>query len=536
MPAMNDTIKEIVRILHSGSTELQVAAIQILGELKPQDTAVTSALEEVLRQGDVRILGRYILQALKSIGSADAVRVLVGRLRDGDTISDQSAQILAEMGEVAHKPLADLFEGAGEELESRILDIFGRSVSKDAVRVLQKAILVPESAARAAEALVHGMEGLTAAQSKALKTNLTKKISGKTLEVEEECVPHILAVIAALDGPGARPTLLKFAGDRYPVDIRRAALQALAATPLTPTQIKQILAMLTEASSKSLQSEIAVVLDNVESWPDGTLPTLKKLVASKSPSLKIIAIRALRTSHTTEVAKIAMKYLHHQDAGFREAAELVLSQNPKAVDLLVRSMATEKDPQRLRTVAGLLVCHRDHFPKKTLTALVEKAAKLLTNGEGSADVHCDLVFALDGELAAELLVDKALRQRRARRLPDCLALLARVAQTDFMTDEGRYQLAVAKLLAAPRGPEEGAPGDPTMGYIGALVRSRFPVLDRIVKESMLESSTLLRVATHFAEAVGNERRFGVDLLQHLADRKSDRTGEQARMVLRAEGL
>jgi hypothetical protein len=46
---------------------------------------------------------------------------------------------------------------------------------------------------------------------------------------------------------------------------------------------------------------------------------------------------------------------------------------------------------------------------------------------------------------------------------------------------------------------------------------------------------LLHVASHFADAVGVERRFGTEMLQYLVSRKKGRTGDEARVVLRAVG-
>ena len=46
---------------------------------------------------------------------------------------------------------------------------------------------------------------------------------------------------------------------------------------------------------------------------------------------------------------------------------------------------------------------------------------------------------------------------------------------------------------------------------------------------------MLRIGTHFAEAVGTERRFGTELLRHLATRTKGRAGEEARYALRSVG-
>ena len=76
---MNETLKAIVRVLEEGTPELKVAASQVLGELSPKDQGVVQALSSNLTVGD-NTLNRYILQALASIGSAEAIKILVGRV------------------------------------------------------------------------------------------------------------------------------------------------------------------------------------------------------------------------------------------------------------------------------------------------------------------------------------------------------------------------------------------------------------------------------------------------------------------------
>jgi hypothetical protein len=70
-----------------------------------------------------------------------------------------------------------------------------------------------------------------------------------------------------------------------------------------------------------------------------------------------------------------------------------------------------------------------------------------------------------------------------------------------------------------------------------LVRSGFPLIDRLKREGQISAEALLRLGTHFAEGVASERRFGVDLLQFVANRNSrNKIGEEARYALRAEGV
>ena len=75
-----------------------------------------------------------------------------------------------------------------------------------------------------------------------------------------------------------------------------------------------------------------------------------------------------------------------------------------------------------------------------------------------------------------------------------------------------------------------------MGFFAVLIRNEFPLADRLKRESAVKPEMMLRVASHFASAVGAERRFGAEMLQHLAERTKGRAGDEARIALRSAGL
>ena len=77
---MNETTKAIVELLCEGKPELQVAAAQVLGELRPKDAAAIEALGDGPDRSPV--LGRFCLDALAKIGSAAAL----GKLAEAEPL------------------------------------------------------------------------------------------------------------------------------------------------------------------------------------------------------------------------------------------------------------------------------------------------------------------------------------------------------------------------------------------------------------------------------------------------------------------
>ena len=157
------------------------------------------------------------------------------------------------------------------------------------------------------------------------------------------------------------------------------------------------------------------------------------------------------------------------------------------------------------------------MPPKLQKASIEKAVKLLGTNVRLGDMLLDLALHAGGEKIVAFIVDKAVRMRRARKPAEALHILARVASNGHGDDETHYQIALTKLLAAADEAEAaGGPGNSTMGFFAVLIRNGFPLADRLKRESAVKPEMLLRVATHFASAVGPERRFGTELLQHLS--------------------
>jgi len=537
---MNDTLKAVVKVLSEAKPERQVAAAQVLAELRPAEPAVVKALSTRLGSAEP-ILTRYILEALAAIGTEDATRALLERLRAGGAESDQIALLMGrEESASAARFLAGVYDDGDVELRCRILSVVGRQTSKEALAVVRKAVLSPEPslAESAQRTLVEVAAKLSGERRATLVEQIKKDIDHK------ETPPPVLAqgarALGLLDPVGSRALLLKLAGPRQAANVRQAALQAMEGTELTPAQAESLLAYLAEPDMTYVVRPTIALLSRVDKWGATGVTKLKKVLESGNEETQRFALHALRGCKTEAVANICLEYLLRVDSAFHEVAADALANNPAALEPLLAAFLKEKDVDVARRLAAPLVRLGSHFTEVQARTLVERAAKQVSGSDALGDVTLHVALSAAREPSMAELAERAQRLRRAKKSPEAHALLVRVATHAPLAPEAQYQLALCKLVAenGRHGYDmHGSSGNATMGYFASLVRDGFPLVERLKKEALLLPEHLVRLGSHFAEGVGSERRFGAELLHYVVSKHPRvKAGEQARSVLRAENL
>ena len=146
---------------------MQVAAAQVLGELKPKDAAVVEALGDGPDRSPV--LGRFCLDALAKIANAAALGKLAESVVEHEVLSDHAAQLLGDVGAPAHGVLAKAYPQAIGEQRVRILSVLARDLGPSSLSVFAMALLTPDLSDTAAGLLEGAGEQFTPALAKALR-------------------------------------------------------------------------------------------------------------------------------------------------------------------------------------------------------------------------------------------------------------------------------------------------------------------------------------------------------------------------------
>jgi len=530
---MNDTVKAVVAILEAGRPELQVAAAQVLGELRVQDPAVVKAL--VVASSRSSVLGRYSIEALAQIGSPEALHVVVNLLCENQMLADQAVRLLAEAGVSAHPAIAEAFAGAHAENRLRMLSVLLRAPSKDSVGPMVEALVAADTTKAAGAVLTERADSLDEQLQQLLRKELTGSLAD---ELPEDVVVEILGVLLQLGAGAVKATLLKYAMDKQPTRVRIAALRGLAGQKLTALQVKGFLGQLQDSSQVTMHDALRELLGELPEWPRGFDADLKQMLASRNQNQRLFALRAMRRGASPELVKMALRLRDHSDPRFRQAAEDILVSTTHAVEPLLRLLLLCKDPTEGRRLAALLTRLGSVAKPEQITLIAERAVKTVAGKGPSGDVLCDVAIAMGGTKIVAFLLEKAIRWRRSKRYSESLHVLAKLATAELLDNEGLYQLALTRFLQDVHRPgaDSAVPGNAAMGFFTSLLRSGFPLLERVKKDASVSPELQLRLATYFADKVGIERRFGTDLLQMLATRNKGRTGEEARHALRSVGL
>ena len=279
---MNDTLKALIGLLDTGKPELQVAAAQVLGELRVREPAIVRSLAHAVKRSPV--LGRFCLEALAKIQGPEAIQVLAAMTGETETLAEHAGHLLSELGVAVNGPLAALFGEAQADQRARILAILGRHLDKEAMPVFVQALLTPETVAAAARTLISAP--LNPALLKQLRDGLHKHLAGPLPEV---CVVHALQVLAAVDASGSRTQLIAYTDRRHAPAVRSAAFIALRGAPLTATQIREWLDVLEDPEQRDVHDAVRNLLEQLPEVPEGMVVVLKRLLTARQPEQRLFA-------------------------------------------------------------------------------------------------------------------------------------------------------------------------------------------------------------------------------------------------------
>jgi hypothetical protein len=536
---MDRTISRISGMLQSPDGMRRCAAAMVLAELSVKDAAVIRALGAALKDAN-QLLTRYILEAFETIGSRAAVQYVLPLLDAEDVETKlRAAGIIAKSGGAMIGELRRQFEKATPPQRRVLIDILARIHSREAMQLILDVLFDPdfELVKEACQAVRRHITDAGTKERLALHRQVVKFMSSARVKKNDRVLTSCLLLVGNLGAPDAHDVLLKYSTPRNLGYIRRNALIGLNGLPLAGTAAKAVARQMFKYLGEADTTIVQLALDIIEKLPlTGSLDgQWRKLLKSKHGNVRAFGARKLAANDNPATNRLMMGLLAHEDVQVSEIAAGALARHKKATKLLLGAIARERKSETAWRFAKILKPHSESVDKSSRKRFTALAARDLEAGNARHEALFYFLRNIDPKLVDTVLRDVGLKFKKAKKwgkAADCLKQLARAESFDR---DLRFELSVCNLKQSTHdlAPHLRADDHALRGFQALIAEKSFRLLDRLKKEKPLDASDLFYVGFHFSEGIGEEQKFGRQILEYVAKRwPSTKDGKAAKNKLK----
>lgn len=494
------------------------AAAIVIAELAPKEPAVVEALGKALTDANSILIG-YVLDAFEAIGSSAAVPYVVPLLNaESVEIKLRAVAMVAKAGERMVPEIKRRLETAKPAERLVLVDLLARIHTKSAFDALLNLLFDPdfEFVKAVCEAVRRHMPDVSAKTRAALHEQLTAFMESPRVKGQERTVTSCLLLLGAVGEPDASAILLAHATPKHSLYVRRHALIGLKNLELQGKAAAAALRQLVPYLEETDEGLVRHVLDILMHLPSDKVDWAGLLANPQAP-VRSFAVRRLAADDSPAANRQLAALLKHADTDLREVAASALSGHKGATKLLLEALESEPDTDAAWRLAKILKPHSAAIDAKLFKHLAAIAAADLKNGVPRQDALLYVLRNSDAKRADEVVLEAGMAHRKAKRWAPAVDCLRRLTNSELFDDETRYVLSVCNLKASPKdiSPHARAEDHALRGLQGLLRNPEFKLADRLKKDKTLDPADVFYVGFHFAEQQGDEKAFGLALLNHL---------------------
>jgi HEAT repeat protein len=538
---MSAELDKIVKMLESGSAELQCAAAMVLGELESKDAKVHDALLGALKTDneEVRL---YAVEALARTRAKEAAPHFIPVLAGSPRLRGRVQQILASLGDDIIPILQKRIEKASPELRRGLLEVLGQFKQVDMSDTLFEALVDkdPEVVKQAAASLRERFAGLKEDERPAAAKRMTAFLSQAKARKKPETVVAALQILQELRAPAVR-TYLEFIGADEPAPVRAAALSALAATGTGDEEervVAKLLPLLAEADQADIVSPALQVLSKAKIGKDHA-DRILKLQNSPHPAVRLFAIGALGSVGASKAVEGLIEGLWNRDARVAEEAAAALGSNPAFAKPLVRALEAEEDAARAWKLANVLRIHREAIDEATVASFLKKCLSHHEKRGPVFQVYFEILRSVaPGDLREAIM--KRARELMKKRVEDADRMLRLLEREDLATGASDYLLAISQLRTLNKDIQMASRdrSKAVLLFSKLIRRGEIPVVKSLEKDAgLLEPIDLLYLGFVLIERQGPERDLGAAVLRVLTKKfAASKEAKTAKAKLKTQGM
>jgi hypothetical protein len=345
--------------------------------------------------------------------------------------------------------------------------------------------------------------------------------------------------LAAVGDPRAEAVFwLRVQANTAP-ELRAAALQALGGLPPPTGQDKlQRLFDCAASSDFRVAAPAMMILKGIEvndrTWKDW-LP----LMDAPDPVVRRFVVGKLKGRDTPELAAALVRQLHQQDQPLHREALACLSEMEHGRNALAKQVLEAKTPQEAWALARAQVPFVRNFPPTLRKKMWKQACAYLETEDRRGDALMFVLREADARQFRDLVEERAAALRKKKQYGAALNYWRILTRDPACGEAVRFEAAACGLKLSSHDLDvDSRASDPCLHQFAALVhRHETDPIVYLKKAKWLDAEDLFYLGFHFAEATGQEQRFGGKVLHWLVSRSPrSKLAKDARRKLRSEGL
>ncbi len=535
---MDATLKGVIDLIGSADVEVRCAALLVLTHLAAGDERAVRAVGEALG-GRNAVVRDFAVGYFERVRPRDGVGYLVPLLDSPeDALRQRAVEILAPYGQAAVGAAKKLVKDAPRRRLNAVIDLCARVRTAAALDLLFDLMAgndfdTNRAACDAVSGVVPGLDARARTELLARTEALAAGAKG-----HRTALVAAAKLFGALADAKARRRLFGMLDKQEPQVVRTHALgalvQCLRGAKLTAAEIDALLPLLESDDEVGVLRPVIHLLDG-QTLERSYLAQLNRLADSAQPLVKRFAVQKLGGVDSGAVVKTLIGYLTDDSYARRDQAITSLKKLPAARSALMKELLDCEDERRAWTVADILLAHDRDWKRDTRDALGKKLEAALEQREDRLyTAYFHFLNALDAEALATRVCARADALRKKKDFASAARWLALLKDSPAFDVDARFALAVSELKAHRHALSAVVRRhDPAFDQLRELLRSPFPLGERLRKERVLTPEELFYIAFNFAEGGGEEKGLARELLEHVAA-KSSRTkvGKAAKNKLR----
>ncbi len=541
---MNATLKSIQQLIYSPDDSLRLAAIRVLGAINSREPAVHKALADLMIETDKPDVFDAALTAIEATPHEQILKQLVRVLDKTEDHQDRVIDAIAKIGAKAVPSLKQQFDKVPPEAQRRMVRILPRIRTHLAHSFLIDCLAHPDLQLmrEAVRALREEMPEYQPAEKADLFNQLTASLKDKRIKQNEIALSAVIIALGILADIKAKASLLGFIAPGASPQVRRYALISLASLPLQTGANGDVAAalysLLDDPDYEGLVRHAVAVLHALP--PEkGDQEILQGLLTNRHVGVRVLAMNKLAHLDSAANAQLIMDFLGASDQDVKEAALDALSTMPSTVNIILKTIDENPGNLRAQDMTRILAHHHNRITSERARNRVKRMLELRAAGDAKRfELNWESLKHLKPDvLQSELLkiADKAFADQD---FPAAATHLGLLDKGGLLTPDLRYRLMLATLKTSAKSRSRGSrASDPALEHAARLLGDNpREFKSRLLAEKILTDEDFLYLGFHFSERVNEERRFGADLLRHVAHRWPRRqSAKAAKQKLQLEG-